>query len=82
MVLYDLAILLLTNVPALIHDGNILSSISTDHLEKVLEIYNKFGKQVFIAVDKAESEILRDSAVLRLSEGHELYGFSWSRKNA
>ena len=80
MVLYDLAILLLTNVPALIHDGNILSSISTDHLEKVLEIYNKFGKQVFIAVDKAESEILRDSAVLRLSEGHELYGFSWSRK--
>jgi len=80
LVLYDLAILLLTKAPAVIHDGNILSSISTEHFEKLLKLYNSTGKQAFIAVDKAENDLLKQSTVLRLSEGHELYGYSWSRK--
>ncbi|MBQ7417751.1 MAG: DUF2326 domain-containing protein [Acidaminococcaceae bacterium] len=81
LVLYDLAILLLTRLPVLIHDGNLLRSISTDHFEKLLKLYNSTEKQVFIAVDKAENEILKSTAVLKLSEGHELFGFSWSRKD-
>ena len=79
MVLYDLAILSLTNIPALIHDGNILHSISTEHFEEILRLYRDAGKQIFIAVNHAGNDILNDSVVLKLSEGHELYGYSWSR---
>ena len=81
LVLYDLAILNLSGIPALIHDGNLLGSISTDQFERILKLYGDTEKQVFIAVDKAENEYLRNSTVLKLSEGHELYGFSWSRKD-
>lgn len=81
MVLYDLAILSLTNVPVLIHDGNILHSISAEYFEEILRLYKNVGKQIFIVVNKAENEILTDSVVMRLSEGHELYGYSWSRNN-
>lgn len=79
MVLYDLAILSLANIPALIHDGNILHSISSEHFAEILRLYRDAGKQIFIAVNKAENDIVTDSVVLKLSEGHELYGYSWSR---
>jgi len=81
MVLYDLAILSLTNIPALIHDGNILHSISNEHFEEILRLYRDAGKQIFIAVNKAGNEILTNSVVMKLSEGHELYGYSWSRNH-
>lgn len=81
MVLFDLAILSLTNVPALIHDGNMLHSISEEQFEEILRLYRDAGKQIFIAVNKAENDLLTDSVVLKLSEGHELYGYSWSRRH-
>lgn len=79
MVLFDLAILSLTGVPSLVHDGNILKSISREHFEQLLKLYAASEKQVFIAVDRAEDEILKDSTVLHLSDGHLLYGYSWSQ---
>ena len=79
MVLYDLAILALTDVPAIIHDGNILHSISREHFEKLLTLYEAAGKQIFIAADRAENDILKKSAILQLTEEHRLYGFSWGR---
>ena len=80
MVLYDLALLSLTSIPALIHDGNVLQSISRDNFAEILELYRSCGKQVFIAVDKEESEKIDEDVVLELSENHTLFGFSWGRK--
>lgn len=82
MVLYDLALLSLTGVFALIHDGNVLQSISRDNFREILQLYRSSGKQVFIAVDKEEVENLTDSVILELSEGHELFGYSWSKNKA
>jgi hypothetical protein len=65
-----------------IHDGNILHSISRDHFERLLTLYESSGKQIFIAADRAESEILKETTVLHLSEEHRLFGFSWGRKEA
>jgi hypothetical protein len=79
MVLYDLAILALTQVPAVVHDGNILHSISRDHFKKLLELYKAAGKQIFIAADRAEDDVLKQSTVLHLTEEHRLFGFSWGR---
>jgi hypothetical protein len=82
LVLYDLAVLALTGIPTVIHDGNILHSISRDHFERLLTLYESSGKQIFIAADRAESEILKETTVLHLSEEHRLFGFSWGRKEA
>lgn len=85
LVVFDLSILALTNLPALIHDSVILKNIGDAPIEKILDLYQHTGKQIFIALDKSDSysaharKILEESAVLKLSiNGHELFGWSWS----
>lgn len=88
LVVYDLSVLKLRPIPALIHDSNILKRIEDTHLEHILECYQDSGRQIFIAFDKADSAtekargILETTAVLRLSDGHELFGHSWSKREA
>lgn len=85
LVVYDLSVLELRPVPALIHDSNILKRIEDTHLEHILERYQESGQQVFIAFDKADSttektqKILEATVILRLSDGNELFGRSWSK---
>lgn len=88
LVVYDLSILTLTPLPALIHDSSIVKRIEDLDFERILGLYQRSGKQVFIAFDKADSctpkayKILKDNTVLHLSEGgNELFGTSWSRRN-
>ena len=87
LILFDLAVLKLTALPAVAHDSFMLKQIEDIVLEKLLEMYSKTGKQIFIALDKETSytertqKILYDSAVLRLSpDGNELFGRSWNKK--
>ncbi len=82
MVLYDLALLSLTSLPVLIHDGNVLQSISRDNFAEIHALYRNCGKQVFIAVDKEETEKLDETVVLEFSENNTLFGFSWARNRA
>lgn len=85
LVVYDLSILELRPIPALIHDSNILKRIEDVHLERILERYQTSRRQVFIAFDKADStttkahKILEETVILRLSDGNELFGRSWSK---
>ncbi len=85
LVVYDLSILELRPIPALIHDSNILKRIEDVHLERILDRYQTSKRQVFIAFDKADStttnahKILDETAILRLSDGNELFGRSWSK---
>lgn len=85
LIVYDLSVLELRPVPALIHDSNILKRIEDIHLEHILERYQSSKHQIFIAFDKADSttekarKILEETAVLRLSDGNELFGRSWSK---
>ena len=89
LIVFDLAILGLTNLPFLIHDSLIFKNIADAPIEHIFELYQQTGKQIFIALDKSSSytqktkAILEDSAVLKLSDhGHELFGWSWGDKNA
>jgi len=88
LVIYDLCLLELCPVPALIHDSNILKRIEDTHLEHILECYQNSGRQIFIAFDKADSatvaaqKMLESTAVLHLSDGNELFGHSWSKREA
>lgn len=87
LILFDMAVLKLTALPAVAHDSFMLKQIEDTVLEKLFEMYSKTDKQVFIAMDKETSyteraqEILNDSVVLRLSpDGNELFGRSWNKK--
>lgn len=85
LIVFDIAALDLTNLPALVHDSVLLKQIEDEAVEKILELYSKTSKQIFIALDKEGSytpkaqEILNQSEVLRLSlGGNELFGRSWN----
>ncbi len=87
LVVFDLSVMQLTVLPALIHDSVILKQIADEPLEKIMELYNQSPKQVFIALDKKGSysdrtqEILEVTTVLQLSDnGNELFGRSWNVK--
>jgi len=75
----------LTPIPAIIHDSNILSPIENSYFERILELYEDCGKQVFIAYDKAETctqtawTILDRTARVRLSNENVLFLESWSK---
>ena len=87
LVVLDLSILELTDLPAIAHDSSIFKNIGDEPIDKIMELYMKSNKQVFIALDKEQAysqktgQILNDSAVLRLNEGgDELFGYSWAKK--
>ena len=85
LVLFDLAVLELTKLPVIIHDSILLKQIEDFALEKILQLYTKTKKQVFIALDKGTSytqdaqEILAKNTVLTLEPGgSELFGRAWN----
>ncbi len=85
LIIFDLAILNNTPLPAIVHDSIILKNIEDYALCKLIELYASSTKQVFIAFDRDETygdkmkQILNDTAVIKLSSGgHELFGKSWN----
>lgn len=87
MIIFDLSILNMTELPALIHDSYLLKQIADMPIEKLLQLYKQSSKQIFIALDKASSytdesqKILNSQKVIELSnDGNELFGRSWSDK--
>ena len=87
LVVLDLSILELTDLPAIAHDSSIFKNIGDEPIDRIMELYLKSNKQIFIAFDKEQAyskntgRILNNSAVLRLNEGgDELFGFSWAKK--
>ena len=88
MIIYDLAILELTELPLLIHDSYLLKQIAIEAIENIFKQYMNNDKQIFIAFDRASSyttktqEIIDDNCVIKLSNnGNELFGKSWNDKN-
>jgi hypothetical protein len=88
LVILDLAILSLTNLPLVIHDSVLLKNIQYDAMNNIAQLYIDSKKQVFVAFDKLSSypgeiqDIFNSRCVMKLSKGNgkELFGFSWSRK--
>lgn len=86
LVVLDLSILKLTNLPALIHDSPIFKNIGDEPISRMIELYTSFyKKQIFIALDKSSSyddatrNRLENAAVLRLSGGDSaLFGRCWN----
>lgn len=84
MIVYDLAVLFTTALPAIAHDSLLFNNLGKDAIDGIVAIYASTEKQVFISYDKqgdcrpATRTILESNHVLRLSDnGCELYGRSW-----
>ncbi|AYD39423.1 DUF2326 domain-containing protein [Clostridium fermenticellae] len=89
MVIFDLAVLNLTALPAITHDSLILKNISDGSIDGIMKIYANSKKQIFIAFDKQDAytpetrKIVSDNKILKLSNNHcELYGQSWNVEEA
>lgn len=85
MIVYDLAMLFSTALPALAHDSLLFKNLEKNVEDGIIKIYNSTKKQVFIAYDKQGDcrpetrNILERNCVLRLSNDNcELYGRSWN----
>lgn len=87
MIVYDLAVLFTTALPAIAHDSLLFSDLSKDAVDGIIKIYTSTKKQIFIAYDKQgdcrpdTKKTLEERCVLRISnENCELYGRSWDTK--
>lgn len=89
MIIYDLAVLQNTNLPALAHDSIMFDSMPRPDLGNLIRVYNdQIEKQIFIAVDKTSEctqeaqQILQETTVLKLDNNEQaLFGEKWSRKD-
>lgn len=84
IIVFDLSMLELTKLPIIIHDSIMLKHIEDNAIEKILELYTRTNKQVFIALDKKGSyspktqTIMQNSVVLQLgSDSAALFGKIW-----
>lgn len=88
MVLYDLAILELTNLSFVIHDSILFKNLSDNRVIKVFEEYENSRKQIFVSFDKKNSygsdelkKTIDNHTVIKLyAGGGELFGCSWAKK--
>lgn len=90
LLLHDLVLLTITEMPCVIHDSLLFKNIGDSAIDEILSIYNEIKqKQVFIAFDKKGSyrqhsqDILETRKVLQLDDGTKaLYGSSWSKRKS
>ena len=85
LIVLDLAALELTHLPALAHDTIIFKHIDSTYMGNIINLYEKSGKQSFIAFDRTTTydgvkEFIDSRTVISLSDGDELYGRSWVKK--
>jgi hypothetical protein len=80
---FDLAILKLTDLPIIIHDSVLFKNVEDKAIDKIIEQYNLFEKQIFIALDginkfsDKSQKILNDKCALQLSETRKLFNRDW-----
>lgn len=81
---FDLAILKLTVLPFLIHDSILFKNIEDVSVDKIIEQYSSFEKQIFISIDgiskynEESRKILNKTKVLELSKNRKLFNTDWS----
>lgn len=89
LIIFDLALLRLTELPVIAHDSNIFKNIADLPIDRIMELYKQSKKQIFIAFDKEDTfydvtrDIVHSTKVIELHEnGGELFGWSWAKKAA
>ncbi|WP_375583923.1 DUF2326 domain-containing protein [Cyclobacterium xiamenense] len=80
---FDLAILSLTDLPLLIHDSVLFKNIEDRAIDRIIDQYQNFDKQIFIALDginkfsDESQKVLTNKCTLHLSETRKLFNRDW-----
>lgn len=89
LIIYDFAMLQISDLPVLAHDTNILKQCDDQAVEGIMEEYGASQKQIFLAFDRADRYTPRVNAiadkhtVITLGpDGRTLYGHAWNKKAA
>ncbi|MGL5015831.1 MAG: DUF2326 domain-containing protein [Bacteroidales bacterium] len=87
LIILDLSILKLTQLPILIHDSLLYNNISYDARDKIIECYLSNPKQIFIAIDDKNNysshmqPIIEQHKIIELGSNEKsLFGKSWTSK--
>lgn len=85
LILFDLAIFDLTNLPLLVHDMIVFKNIGIDTMESLIGLYNKNRKQIFISLDEHKKytnviTILENKKVIKLDSEKTLFSKIWNNK--
>jgi len=87
LIVFDISVLEMTSLPALIHDSVLFKHIADTPLEKIFERYAESNKQIFVTIDKESQyspkmrDIIKATKVLELSDDNKkLFGRSWNKK--
>lgn len=86
IIIFDLSIFKLTNLPMLIHDTILFKHIEIDTIDGIMRLYEKSPKQIFISIDEKEKynpktqSILDNNKVLSLSKEEVLFVKNWGNK--
>lgn len=87
LITFDLSLLELTDLPALIHDLPLLKNIENEATENIIRLYNSYTKQIFIAIDKIQTyneetfKIIEKNTFLNLSKEKTLFILNWKNKS-
>lgn len=88
VILFDVALLNLTVLPAIAHDSFMFNDIEDSTISKIIRLYSEQTKQVFISFDNVQHyqndtmSIIDESVVLKLSSSQKLFGRSWNVKSS
>ncbi len=87
LIILDLSILELTQLPILIHDSKLYNDVSYDARDKIIECYLNSSKQIFIAIDDKKNyssqmqPTIEKHKIIQLgSDENSLFGRSWTNK--
>jgi uncharacterized protein YydD (DUF2326 family) len=86
LIVLDLAIFGLSELPLLVHDSVLFKNIENTAVSRLLEFYKDASKQSFVALDEVRkygaetATMLRECAVITLQNDHVLYVKDWRKQ--
>lgn len=86
LVAFDLAVFLLTALPAIAHDSFLYKNIENDSVARLFNLYAATRKQSFVAIDEIEKygvdtiRLLKARCVLQLSNDEVLFTKDWRKR--
>lgn len=86
LIAFDLAVFLLTALPAIAHDSFLYKNIENDSVARLFKLYAATGKQSFVAIDEIDKygqdtiQLLKAKCVIRLSNDEVLFTKDWRKR--
>ena len=86
LIAFDLAVFLLTALPAIAHDSFLYKNIENDSVTRLFKLYATTTKQSFVAIDEIEKygvdiiRLLKAKCVLQLSDDEVLFTKDWRKR--